>query len=75
MAGWAVQVADWADKARALRVKPLDADAQAERSGSRGIALLRLRGGDFRVAMTPETWALIVTELAEAYAEPEEGDW
>lgn len=65
--GWTVQVADWTAVASALRVKPLDADRQAARSGTRGIALLRLRGGEFRVAMTPESWALLVAELAEGW--------
>lgn len=61
--GWAIQVADWQDIAGALRVKPLDADLQAFRSGALGVAMLRLRGGDFRVAMTPTTWARIHADL------------
>lgn len=70
--GWTVQVADWASLVSALRSKPLDADKQAARSGTRGLALLRLRGGEFRVCMTPETWALLVAELdrdADLYEE------
>lgn len=61
--GWAVQVADWTDLARAVRQKPLDAELQAIHGGQRhGAALIRLRGGEFRIVMTPETWATIVTE-------------
>ena len=64
--GWAIQVADWQDVARALREKPLDADEQAARAddGSLGVALLRLRSGIFRAALTPETFALIAHELS-----------
>jgi hypothetical protein len=61
--GWAVQVADWTDLARAVRQKPLDAELQAAHAGQRhGAALIRLRGGEFRIVMTPQTWATIVTE-------------
>src|SRR6188768_3537315 len=57
--GWTVQVADWNHLASALRQKPLDADLQAARSGTWPVAMLRLRGGDWRMVMTPATWALI----------------
>ena len=61
--GWAIQVADWTDLARAVRQKPLDAELQAAHAGQRhGAALIRLRGGEFRIVMTPQTWATIVTE-------------
>ena len=63
--GWAVQVADWTDLARAVRQKPIDAELQAAHAGQRhGCALIRLRGGEFRIVMTPQTWATIVTETA-----------
>ena len=59
--GWAIQVADWTDLARAVRQKPLDAELQAaHHARTHGAALIRLRGGEFRVVMTPETWARIV---------------
>lgn len=61
--GWAVQVADWKALTTALRHKPLDADVQAARSGTLGVAMLRLWGGDFRVAMTPATFALVARRL------------
>jgi len=61
---WAVQVADWVDVARALRVKPLDAAEQALRSGlPYGAAMLRLRGGEYRIVLTPETFARIYRRL------------
>jgi hypothetical protein len=56
-----VQVAHWSDVTRAVRVKPLDAEVQRERAGSTfAVTMLRLRGGEWRVAMTiPQfcTWA------------------
>lgn len=60
--GWAIQVADWSDLARAVRVKPLDAELQAAHHGEgySGCALIRLRGGEFRIVMTPETWSRLV---------------
>lgn len=61
--GWAIQVADWQDIARAVRQKPVDAELQAINGGQQyGAALIRLRGGEFRVVMTPETWARVVTD-------------
>jgi hypothetical protein len=67
--GWAIQVADWQDLASALRVKPLDADEQADRHAgghSYGAAFLRLRGGAYRVALTPQTWAAVYHDLGPA---------
>lgn len=61
---WAIQVCDWADLSRAVRVKPLDAAEQALNSGTRhSAAMVRLRGGDFRFVMTPGQWTEIVTEI------------
>jgi len=65
--GWAIQVADWQQVAAALRVKPVDADVQARRSNSYGAAMLRLRGGAYRFALTPETWARVHDELIEGH--------
>jgi hypothetical protein len=60
--GWAIQVADWTDLARAVRQKPVDAEVQALASRTEyGAALIRLRGGEFRIVMTPETWARSIT--------------
>jgi hypothetical protein len=56
-----VQVAAWSDALRAIRQKPLDVERQRERAGSMFCAtLVRLRGGVWRVVLTPEqfaTWA------------------
>ena len=56
-----VQVAAWADVLRAVREKPIDAERQRARAGSTFCAtLVRLRGGVWRVVLTPEqfaTWA------------------
>lgn len=68
--GWAIQVADWQNLASAMKQKPLDADTQGHRTGTYGIALLRLRGGDYRVVMTPETWAAIALDLETATGRP-----
>lgn len=66
----AIQVANWGDLARALRVKPAAAAEQAERAGMRhGVALIRLRGGDFRVCMTPLEWTRYLCRIGTAEAE------
>lgn len=65
----AIQVASWGDLAAALRLKPAAAAEQAERAGVRhGVALIRLRGGDFRIAMTPLQWASYVLRMQAAEA-------
>lgn len=68
--GWAIQVADWQDIAAVVRQKPVDAELQAIRSGTHyGAALIRLKGGEFRIVMTPQTWARWVTEQGPPYGE------
>ena len=56
-----VQVAAWADVLRAVREKPIAAELQRERAGVTFAAtMVRLRGGVWRVVLTPEqfaTWA------------------
>ena len=56
-----IQVAAWGDVLRVVREKPIDAERQRERAESTFCAtLLRLRGGAWRVVLTPEqfaTWA------------------
>jgi hypothetical protein len=56
-----VQVATWADVLRAVREKPVEAERQRERAGSTFVAtMVRLRGGVWRIVLTPEqfaTWA------------------
>lgn len=56
--GVAIQVANWQDIATALRVKPPAADIQAINAGVPFSAtFLRLRGGEFRVALSVDMWA------------------
>jgi hypothetical protein len=58
-----VQVADWQDTGAALRQKPLGAEAQRQNAGvTHAATLLRLRGGTWRVILTPEQWATLVRE-------------
>lgn len=69
VSGFAVQVADWKDALRAVRQKPTDADTQAQNSGlPYGVAMVRLRGGEFRMVLTPETFAKIVNDLSRTEA-------
>jgi hypothetical protein len=62
--GVVVQVASWADALRAVREKPVDADKQAANAGAALAAtFVRLRGGTYRVVMTPEMFAAWVREV------------
>lgn len=59
----AIQVCDWADKSRALREKPLQAEAQRLNARhAHAATFIRLHGGDFRVVLTVEQWANLVRE-------------
>jgi hypothetical protein len=61
-----VQVANWADIARVVRVKPLEAEAQRINAGATfAVTLVRLRGGEWRAVMTLEQ---VCTLLREAVA-------
>jgi len=68
-----IQVADWKDVTRAVREKPLECEAQRQRvwedrpgpsmtEGQFGATFIRLRGGEYRVVMTPEQWAAMWRE-------------
>jgi len=72
-----IQVADWKDVTRAVREKPLECEAQRGHSRSDvhgymrdgdpwpctfAATFVRLRGGDYRVVMTPEQWATMWRE-------------
>jgi hypothetical protein len=70
-----IQVADWKDALRAVREKPLEAEDQRLRYATVARAgngvefgpcfaatFVRLRGGDYRVVMTPEQWATLWRE-------------
>ena len=67
MPGWdcTIQVASWADALRAVREKPVAAEVQSGHAGTtHSAAMIRLRGGTWRVVMTPEqfTSLLIATQ-------------
>lgn len=60
-----VQVANWSDVLRAVREKPLDAEIQRERAGvAFASTWVRMRGGIWRVVLTPEQWATYAREAA-----------
>jgi hypothetical protein len=56
-----VSVMNWTGKdlAYGLRVKPAECEEQRERRGCDFAAtFVRLRGGEYRVVLTPEQWAM-----------------
>lgn len=59
-----VQVANWpSDTLRAVRVKPLDAEAQRGHAAAAFAAtFVRLRGGVYRVVLTPEQFFTLYRE-------------
>src|SRR5690606_30462928 len=58
-----IQVANYQDVARAVRHKPLEAEEQRGRKNVAFAAtFVRLRGGDYRVVLTPEQWAAMWRE-------------
>jgi hypothetical protein len=58
-----IQVANHKDVAHAVRHKPLECEQQQARAGStHGCTFIRLRGGDWRVVLTPEQWATMWRE-------------
>ena len=58
-----VQVAAWTDALRAIREKPIAADTQALNARATFAATaVRLRGGLWRIALTPDQWATYVRE-------------
>lgn len=60
-----VQVANWKDALRAVREKPLECEQQRRRAGEPFCAtFVRLRGGEYRVVMTPEQFATFWREAA-----------
>lgn len=67
-----IQVADWKDALRAVREKPLECAAQAQNyvNNNHGFGpafeatFVRLRGGEYRVVLTPEQWAAMWREAA-----------
>jgi hypothetical protein len=62
-----IQCANWRDALAAIRVKPRECEMQQERAGATfGATFLRLRGGDWRVVLTPDQWATYVRESMPA---------
>lgn len=59
-----IQVVNWpSDTIRAIRDKPLTCEAQQQVAGSTyGATFVRLRGGVYRVVLTPEQFATYVRE-------------
>jgi len=58
-----IQVANRKDVAAAVREKPVECERQQARAGDTfGATFIRLRGGDYRVVLTPEQWATYVRE-------------
>ena len=58
-----MQVANRKDVAAAVRAKLLECEEQRRRDGAFFSAtFLRLRGGEYRVVLTPEQWAAYVRE-------------
>jgi hypothetical protein len=59
--GHVVQVANWADTARAARVKPSEAEQQRiNAQAAHAASMVRFRGGTWRVVLTMEQWARYV---------------
>lgn len=62
-----VQVASWKEALRAVREKPVEAEAQRGRAGATfACTWVRLRGGVWRVVLTPEQWAMYTRESFSA---------
>lgn len=60
-----IQIANWKDTARALREKPRECELQQHNAGATfGATFIRLRGGEWRVVLTPEQWATYWREAA-----------
>jgi hypothetical protein len=67
-----IQVVDWKDVTRAVREKPLECESQRQKTWTGSLAngrhhtfaasFVRLRGGEYRVVMTPEQWAAMWRE-------------
>lgn len=52
-----ISVGNIARLSEALRQKPLECEVQQQRAGTtHGATFLRLRGGSYRVVLTPEQW-------------------
>ena len=60
-----VQVVNWKDVAKAVRQKPEECVEQQQRAGTDfGATFVRLRGGEYRVVLTPEQFFALYREAA-----------
>jgi hypothetical protein len=68
-----IQVANWQNVAKAVREKPLECEQQRVRAWRQdyqptdevfGATFIRLRGGDYRVVLTPERFFALWREAA-----------
>lgn len=58
-----IQVANYKDIAKAVRLKPLECEQQQARARTtHGCTFIRLRGGDYRVVLTVRQWATMWRE-------------
>lgn len=60
--GHVIQVCSWKDVSRAALVKPVEAEQQRLNDGATYASTwCRFRGGTWRVVLTPEQWATLVS--------------
>ncbi len=58
-----IQVADWADVLRAVRVKPIEVEAQRHNAGATfAVSAVRMRGGLYRFVCDPAQMATWIRE-------------
>jgi hypothetical protein len=58
-----ISVVNWRDVTAAVRAKPVEAERQRLEAGEPFAAtFVRLKGGDYRVVMTPEQWFAMYRE-------------
>ncbi len=63
-----IQVTDRKRVDNAVREKPPECEQQQENAGaSYGATFVRLRGGDYRVVLTPKQWATYVRDSLELF--------
>ncbi len=68
----AAQVANWTDTLRAVREKPLAAEAQRANAGALfAVSFIRTRGGIWRAVMTVEQWTTYAREAMPHLIDPQ----
>ena len=60
-----IQACDWANKTDALRIKPPEADTQAQRTSpdTIGVTAIKLRGGKMRFVFTQEAFCKLINKI------------